>query len=82
MGDLEQVIAVGQIGLRIVAFEKPQPVLDLSSARDFVGDRADVVADAACERMIFWRPHPRAADVLVADLAEQLALGADRGIEQ
>ena len=81
MGDLEQVIAVGQIGLRIVAFEKPQPVLDLASARDFVGDR-DVVADAACERMIFWRPHPRAADVLVADHAEQLALGADRGIEQ
>ena len=79
--DFQQMVAIGKIGLRVVTFEKAQPVLHVAASRDFVGHR-DVVAEAAGEGVVFGRPHPRAADVFVTDHAEQFAFRAHRRVEQ
>jgi hypothetical protein len=79
--DLQQVVAVRQLGLRVVALEMMQALLGLAPATDFVG-QSHVVADAGDEGLVLGRPQAHAPDLFVADHADQLAATADRGIEQ
>ena len=79
--DFQQMVAIGQIRLQVVAFEKAQPVFHVAAPRDFVR-HCDKVAKAAGEGEVFGRPHPGAADMFVADHAEQIAFRAHRCIEQ
>ena len=81
VGDLEQMVAIGQVGLGVVQFEVAQAALGVVAAMD-LGHHRHVVADAGGEGLLGLAPGARVADLLVADHAHQRALAADRRVEQ